>query len=188
MKEKWLNDLQARIQKEYHVSAPEGLLDNIKSEMLRRGITPKHSRQQKSRIVPLWLYSSISIAAMVIIGLYLFNASTNSSLLSDQAVTMLDHKASTTPNLTIKKTHSQDYTLSNTLKHSGASAMVISILEHPAFYSVSVQDNGTGCSDTEPCVKGIGLTVLSEIAARHNGTIHFYSQDGFKVHITFPKK
>ena len=78
--------------------------------------------------------------------------------------------------------------LSNTLKHSGASAMVISILEHPAFYSVSVQDNGTGCSDTEPCVKGIGLTVLSEIAARHNGTIHFYSQDGFKVHITFPKK
>lgn len=39
MKEKWLNDLQARIQKEYHVSAPEGLLDDIKSEMLRRGIT-----------------------------------------------------------------------------------------------------------------------------------------------------
>ena len=78
--------------------------------------------------------------------------------------------------------------LSNTLKHSGASAMVISILEHPAFYSVSVQDNGTGCSDTKPCVKGIGLTVLSEIAARHNGIIHFYSQDGFKVHITFPKK
>ena len=116
MKEKWLNDLQARIQKEYHVSAPEGLLDDIKSEMLRRGITPKHSRQQKSRIVPLWLYSSISIAAVVVIGLYLFNASTNSSLLSDQAVTMLDHKANTTPNLTIKKTHSQDYTPSNTLK------------------------------------------------------------------------
>ena len=116
MKEKWLNDLQARIQKEYHVSAPEGLLDDIKSEMQRRGITPKHSRQQKSRIVPLWLYSSISIAAMVVIGLYLFNASTNSSLLSDQAVTMLDHKANTTPNLTIKKTHSQDYTPSNTLK------------------------------------------------------------------------
>ncbi len=103
MKEKWLNDLQARIQKEYHVSAPEGLLDDIKSEMLRRGITPKHSRQQKSRIVPLWLYSSISITAMVVIGLYLFNASTNSSLLSDQAVTMLDHKANTTLNLTIKK-------------------------------------------------------------------------------------
>lgn len=78
--------------------------------------------------------------------------------------------------------------LSNTLKHSGATAMVISILEHPAFYSVSVQDNGKGCSDTELCVKGIGLTVLSEIAAKHNGTIHFYSQDGFKVHITFPKK
>ena len=35
MKEKWLNDLQARIQKEYHVSAPEGLLDDIKSEMQR---------------------------------------------------------------------------------------------------------------------------------------------------------
>ena len=54
--------------------------------------------------------------------------------------------------------------LSNTVKHSGASAMTISILEHPAFYSVSV------------------------IAAKHNGAIHFYAQDGFKVHITFPKK
>lgn len=77
--------------------------------------------------------------------------------------------------------------LSNTLKHSGATAMMISILEHPAFYSVSVQDNGIGCSDAKSCVTGIGLTVLSEIAAKHNGAIHFYSQDGFKVHITFPK-
>ena len=78
--------------------------------------------------------------------------------------------------------------LSNTVKHSGASAMTISILEHPAFYSVSVRDNGTGWSGTEPCVTGIGLTVLREIAAKHNGAIHFYAQDGFKVHITFPKK
>ena len=66
--------------------------------------------------------------------------------------------------------------------------MTISILEHPAFYSVSVRDNGTGWSGTEPCVTGIGLTVLREIAAKHNGAIHFYAQDGFKVHITFPKK
>ena len=78
--------------------------------------------------------------------------------------------------------------LSNTLKHSGASAMTISVLEHPAFYSVSVQDNGSGYSFSEPCVKGIGLTVLSEIVAKHNGTMHVYSQNGFKVHITFPKK
>lgn len=78
--------------------------------------------------------------------------------------------------------------LSNTLKHSGASAMTISVLEHPAFYSVSVQDNGSGYSFSDPCVKGIGLTVLSEIAAKHNGTMHVYSQNGFKVHITFPKK
>ena len=78
--------------------------------------------------------------------------------------------------------------LSNTLKHSDATAMTIGILEHPAFYSVSVQDNGTGCAFVEPCMKGIGLTVLSEIAARNNGSIHFYSKGGFKVHITFPKE
>lgn len=80
--------------------------------------------------------------------------------------------------------------LSNTLQHSGASAMSITILEHPAFYSVSVQDNGKGAGFTEPRSMrntGIGLTVLSEIAARHNGHIHFYPQNGFKVHITFSK-
>lgn len=80
--------------------------------------------------------------------------------------------------------------LSNTLQHSGASAMSITILEHPAFYSVSVQDNGRGSGFTElrsMRSTGIGLTVLREIAARHNGHIHFYPQNGFKVHMTFSK-
>lgn len=133
MKEKWLNDLQARIQKEYHVSAPEGLLDDIKLEMQRRGITPKQSGRQKARIVPLWLYSSISIAAMVVIGLYLFDVSTKQSLFPNQAITMLDHKATTTSNLTIEETNIRNSSSSNTINsgHSASKNVESSVKEQP---------------------------------------------------------
>ena len=72
MKEEWLDKLQTRIQHEYDVKAPEGLLDDIKREMARRGVTPAHSSTQKhARIIPLWGYRAASVASIVAIGLYL---------------------------------------------------------------------------------------------------------------------
>lgn len=78
--------------------------------------------------------------------------------------------------------------ISNTIKHSGASEMSITVMEQPAFYSVSVWDNGCGLNSPTGNGTGIGLTVLRETVEKNNGAINFYSDAGFKVHIVFPKE
>ena len=77
--------------------------------------------------------------------------------------------------------------VSNTVKHSGASDMGISILEQTGFYSVSVWDNGCGASTMQP-VQGIGLSVVRETVERNGGIINIYTDTGFKIHIVFPKQ
>ena len=77
--------------------------------------------------------------------------------------------------------------VSNTVKHSGASEMGISILEQTGFYSVSVWDNGCGASTMQP-VQGIGLSVVRETVERNGGIINIYTDTGFKIHIVFPKQ
>ncbi|UTC76647.1 two-component sensor histidine kinase [Treponema sp. OMZ 799] len=76
--------------------------------------------------------------------------------------------------------------LSNTIKHSGASEFKISLLEHIAFYSLVLKDNGSG-SLGKPVNYGIGLKVIKDLVEKHRGTVNFYSENGFKTHITFPK-
>ncbi|WP_253722971.1 sensor histidine kinase [Treponema sp. OMZ 787] len=76
--------------------------------------------------------------------------------------------------------------LSNTIKHSGATEFKISLLEHLAFYTLVLQDNGCGFSG-KPVNDGIGLKVIKDFVEKHMGTVNFYSEDGFKTHITFPK-
>ncbi|MFZ1235720.1 MAG: porin family protein [Prevotella sp.] len=97
MKEKWLDKLLSRIQSE-NVKAPKGLLDDIKMEMIRRGIAPVHSTQQKVRIVPLWIYRSASVAAIFAVGLYLGDMLINRSPLSKQVAVVLDHNTNVASN------------------------------------------------------------------------------------------
>ncbi|MEL3905725.1 MAG: histidine kinase [Treponema sp.] len=78
--------------------------------------------------------------------------------------------------------------ISNTIKHSGASEMTITVLEQPAFYSLSVWDNGCGVPASAAPAEGIGLTILREIAEKNKGTVNFYSEKGFKIYIIFPKE
>ena len=40
MKTDWLNKVQTRLRNEQHAQAPQGLLDDIKNEMHRRGMAP----------------------------------------------------------------------------------------------------------------------------------------------------
>ena len=79
--------------------------------------------------------------------------------------------------------------LSNTIKHSGASELNLSVLEHVGFYSLIIKDNGRGFSGKE--IKnlnyGIGLKVIVDLVEKHRGIIKFYSENGFKTHIIFPK-
>ncbi|CEM62293.1 two-component sensor histidine kinase [Treponema phagedenis] len=78
--------------------------------------------------------------------------------------------------------------IANTVKHSGATLMDIILLEHRGFYSVVINDNGCGFNSSVPIQEGIGLSVLREIVEKNNGTINFYSDGGFKIHIIFPKQ
>ncbi|MGP1529190.1 MAG: sensor histidine kinase [Treponema sp.] len=77
--------------------------------------------------------------------------------------------------------------MTNTVKYSGASTMAITMTEHPFFYSITVQDNGIGCDAAEAKNHGIGLIVMEETIKKHGGSIRFYSDSGFKIHIIFPK-
>lgn len=79
--------------------------------------------------------------------------------------------------------------LSNTIKHSGASELNLSILEHLGFYSLIIKDNGRGFSGKQirNLNYGIGLKVIVDLVEKHRGIIKFYSENGFKTHIIFPK-
>lgn len=79
--------------------------------------------------------------------------------------------------------------LSNTIKHSGASELNLSVLEHIGFYSLIIKDNGRGFSGKQirNLNYGIGLKVIDDLVEKHRGIIKFYSENGFKTHIIFPK-
>ena len=79
--------------------------------------------------------------------------------------------------------------LSNTIKHSGASELNLSVLEHLGFYSLIIKDNGRGFSGKQirNLNYGIGLKVIADLVEKHRGIIKFYSENGFKTHIIFPK-
>jgi len=66
MKEKWINDIYSRMGN-YQKKAPEGLLDDIKKEMVRRGINVVPAGKKKARAIPLWAVRSIEVAALLAI-------------------------------------------------------------------------------------------------------------------------
>ena len=73
----------------------------------------------------------------------------------------------------------------NTLRHSNASKITMTVQEHPALYQLLIKDNGTGSSTNMP---GIGLANIEERIRELGGTCNFSSRDGFKIFITVPKK
>ena len=76
--------------------------------------------------------------------------------------------------------------LSNIVKHSSADKITITLREHPAFYQLSVEDNGK-CS-MEIKESGIGLSNMRERAENAGGIITFTpSEKGFKVFTSIPK-
>ena len=78
-KEDWLNKLRTRVQDAEHVKAPEGLLDDVRKEMARRGVAPAHTAVKGARIVPLWAYSVASVAAALAVCFYLGGVFTDPS-------------------------------------------------------------------------------------------------------------
>ncbi len=75
--------------------------------------------------------------------------------------------------------------LSNAVKHSSGDRISIMIREHPAFYQLAIDDNGS-CGEIKET--GIGLKNMEDRAASVGGRISFTpSKNGFKIFMSIPK-
>ena len=82
-------------------------------------------------------------------------------------------------------------TSSNIIKHSNADKVVISLREHPAFFRLSVEDNGTLCDKIDTINfenNGIGLSNINDRVETFNGTLNINTSMGFRIVISIPKK
>ena len=80
--------------------------------------------------------------------------------------------------------------LANTMKHSNATTVQISLMEFPGFYQLIVHDNGS----LEPSeqslhnTRGIGLVNMQERTRSLGGVLNTSWDHGFKVFASFPKE
>ncbi|MCQ2538478.1 MAG: histidine kinase [Lachnospiraceae bacterium] len=75
---------------------------------------------------------------------------------------------------------------SNFVKHSSGNTIDIILREQPAFYQLSVEDNGSVSRSTHS--DGMGLQNMQDRVAALGGIIHINSDKGFKIFISIPKK
>lgn len=81
--------------------------------------------------------------------------------------------------------------LANIAKHSDASACFVTVVEHPAFYQLIIQDNGHSCCLSEARLfdlPGIGLKNMKNRIASLGGQFRLDSANGFRIYITVPRK
>lgn len=76
--------------------------------------------------------------------------------------------------------------LTNTTRHSDADRVFIVMREHPAFYQLLIEDNGTKRS--KPVREGMGLANMRERAEALGGTIRITADAGFRIFISLPKQ
>lgn len=75
--------------------------------------------------------------------------------------------------------------LSNIAKHSNATHAEVSVIEHPAFYQLTVKDNGVAVHKTDS--NGIGLQNMKERVESLNGVFSVRQDSGFRIFISIPK-
>jgi signal transduction histidine kinase len=76
--------------------------------------------------------------------------------------------------------------LSNIIKHSNATEVLIVIREHPALYQLVIQDNGSSCSYNSE--NGIGIKNINDRVLSVGGNINISNNKGFRIFISIPKK
>lgn len=83
--------------------------------------------------------------------------------------------------------------VSNIIRHSNADKVNISIHEHPGFFRLLIQDNGTKCrkknimEEMENGNLGIGLSNIKDRVETLNGTLDINADNGFRIFISIPK-
>lgn len=75
--------------------------------------------------------------------------------------------------------------ITNTRKHSDATKITVTTVEHPALYQFLVLDNGTKAPPMSS--DGIGLQNIQERVAELGGYCRVNYQNGFRTFITIPK-
>lgn len=75
--------------------------------------------------------------------------------------------------------------MSNIVKHSNADKIDIVVREHPAFYQLSIEDNGTNIPASLD--GGIGLSNMKQRVEALNGTLRIQATQGFKIFISVKK-
>jgi len=74
--------------------------------------------------------------------------------------------------------------LSNIIKHSNATEASVVVREHPAFYQLIIQDNGTkGIYRSE---NGIGIKNITDRVNALGGNVHITADKGFRIFISIP--
>lgn len=76
--------------------------------------------------------------------------------------------------------------LTNTLKHSNASEVLITLREHPMFYQFILYDNGSVKKSIH--TNGIGLKNIKERIEGLHGYVNIDNTNGFQIFITLPKE
>lgn len=74
----------------------------------------------------------------------------------------------------------------NIVKHSAASKISILMREHPGFYQLAIEDDGTGKIDRSH--EGIGLTNMRDRVEGLMGNLTISDENGFKILVSIPKK
>lgn len=87
--------------------------------------------------------------------------------------------------------------LSNIIKHTNATKVVISLREHPVMYQLIISDNGTieellklklsKLIENQIYVDGMGIQNITDRVKNFNGNININLENGFRIFITIPK-
>lgn len=81
--------------------------------------------------------------------------------------------------------------LNNTVKHSNASRLCITVKELSGFYQLLIEDNGTTAPASIPDpaqTDGIGLSNMTDRVHALHGIIHISTQKGFRIFVSVPKE
>ncbi len=76
--------------------------------------------------------------------------------------------------------------VNNCMKHSNGDKLHILLREHPGFYQLMIEDNGTQARISQH--SGIGLSNITERANAIHGTAKFFTDSGFRILITVLKE
>lgn len=80
--------------------------------------------------------------------------------------------------------------INNTLKHSNANRVHVSFLEHPRFYQLTIEDNGSSVTSGTviSASSGMGLSSIQERITSLRGTMEIFTDNGFKIFMTIMKE